>query len=148
MRTPAQLAALTAASQSWSGTPFCERSAVKGAGVCCHRLVFEVLVEAGWLPRVEVPDGPAHWSRAGDRSLIAEWMDGPGQEWFITLDSVDVAQTEPGDIAGCRLGRTLHHLALRIPAGWCHAVHPLGVVIAPEIPRTWLRRVERIWRLR
>lgn len=149
MKTPEQLAALDAAARSWAGTPFCERSAVRGAGVCCHRLVIEVLVEAGWLPRIEVPDGSVRWAAANTRSLIAEWFDGPGSQWFDGIESLDWAAVQPGDLLGFRLGRTVHHLVIALPAGrWMHAIEGHGAVIVPEVPPRWRKRAERLWRPR
>jgi hypothetical protein len=150
MRTPSELIALENAARSWVGTPFCERSALKGAGVCCHRLLLEVLVEAGWLPRIVVPDGSAGWAQAQQRGLIAEWMEGEGSRWF---DSVSLCWTpdvfEAGDVIGFRLGRVVHHVALRLPDHqWLHAMQRVGVVIAPEIPAVWRKRAERCWRLK
>lgn len=149
MRTPEQLAALDAAARSWAGTPFCEGSAAKGAGVCCHRLVLEVLVEAGWLPRIEVPGGPVRWAMAQSRSLIGEWFDGPGVQWFQPVPALDWSAVEPGDVLGFRLGRALHHLVLALPAGrWIHAIEGHGTVIVPEVSPRWRKRAERLWRLK
>lgn len=151
MRTPSELLALETAARSWVGTPFCERSAKKGAGVCCHLLMLEVLIEAGWLPRIQVPAGSAGWAQAQNRSMIVEWMEGDGRQWF---ESVPMLLGRPevlyaGDVIGFRLGRVVHHLAMRLPGPqWLHAVQRVGVVIAPEIPRVWRMRAEYCWRLK
>jgi hypothetical protein len=149
MKSFLELYRLNDAALSWQGTPFCERSAVRGAGVCCHRLVIEVLIEAGWLPRIEVPDGSVRWAAANTRSLIVEWFDGPGAQYFDRMQSLDWSAVEPGDIVGFRLGRTLHHLALALPNGrWTHAAEGVGAVIVTEIPPAWRKRAERLWRIK
>lgn len=149
MRTAAQIQALETAAQSWVGTPFCETSAVKGAGVCCHRLMLEVLVEAGWMQRIEVPNGSVGWARAQGRSLIAEWFDTEGSQWFGSLQEVAWKHVEPGDVLGFRFGHSLHHLAMALPGGrWLHVVEPQGTMILEEIPPRWCRHAERHWRLR
>jgi hypothetical protein len=147
MNTHRSTETLMAVAQSWVGTPFCEMSAVKGAGVCCHQLMLEVLVEAAWLPRIEVPNGSRRWAEAQGVSLMIEWFAGAGSQWFI---EVPIAEPqEAGDILGFRLGRSLHHLVMRLPGeNWMHVVEGSGVVIAPEIAPRWMKRLERVWRVR
>lgn len=142
-RTPEEIAALEAAARSWVGTPFCEGSAVKGAGVCCHRLPAAVYQEAGWWPAVEVPAGPRAWARAQSRSLIAEWIDESGR-----FESLPVgAEARPGDLFGYRVGRTVHHLALVLGGGrLLHVGEGHGTVIVDAMPPVWARRCERHWR--
>lgn len=145
-RTETELAQLTAVAESWRGTPFCERSAVKGAGVCCNRLVAEILFEAGWLPRIAVPNHDIRWARAQSRSVVAEWFDGPGAQFFIGSNIIDWDAVQAGDVLGFKIGRTLHHLVLALPHGrFVHAPEQ-GVVIPPEMPPIWARRAERLWR--
>lgn len=147
MRTPEEIAALDAAAASWVGTPFCEHSAVKGAGVCCHRLVAEVLFEAGWLPRVIIPLGTPGWSRFQDRSLIEGWFSGPGRRFFRDLDLSTV--TEPGDVLGFRIGRCVHHMAMVMAPGAKRVLHVLegaGTCILDAPPPSLAKRLQRIWR--
>ncbi len=145
-RTSWDIDALNATAESWVGTPFCERSAVKGAGVCCHRLLVEVFAEAGWLPRIDVPDHDARWARAQSRSVIADWLDGAGAHWFVGSAVVRWDDVQAGDVLGFRLGRSLHHLVLALPHGrYLHTLEH-GVVIAAEMPLRWCDRAERMWR--
>jgi cell wall-associated NlpC family hydrolase len=146
MSTPIEL--LEAAAQSWVGTPFCERSAVKGCGVCCHRAVSEVYIEAGFMPRVELPDAPPHYARAQHIGLMEGWLDGVGAEWFTSLTGDDLTgQLQAGDLLGFRLGRAVHHLAIQLTDGRIyHAAENIGVIIAPKLPQVWATRLVRAWR--
>ncbi|MBX3747344.1 MAG: hypothetical protein KF833_18700 [Verrucomicrobiae bacterium] len=148
MRSPTQtdLAALRSAAEAWLGTPFADNSAVRGAGVCCHLLPVAIYRDAGWLPYIAaVPHGPAGWAAAHGRGIMEPWLDhGPGARWFAPVPCA-----QPGDLLGFRVGRCVHHLAVMMPdGGICHAVAQLGVVIAPDIPVIWRRRMLRIWRPR
>ncbi len=146
MRTPVELDRLVAAARAWEGTPFCAGAAVRGRGVCCHRLVHEILIEAGWLPRIEAPAGSPVWGAAANHSLMEAWFDGPGAEWFA---SVPCGSAEPGDVLGCRLGRCVHHLALLLPGGAvAQAVAGSGASIIPAVPQAWSKRLARVWRVR
>lgn len=146
MRTAAELDRLVAAARGWEGTPFCATAAVKGRGVCCHRLIQEILVDAGWLPRIACPDATPGWARGSNHSLMEEWFDGPGAEWFV---SVPVSDAVPGDVLGCRIGRCIHHLALLLPRGEiAHAVDGSGASIIPSIPTVWRKRLSRVWRVK
>ena len=141
-----QLDALEAAARGWHGTPFCARSAVRGAGVSCHRLVAELYREAGVLPpEVEIPDGSPLWSRAQDRSPMREWLDsGPGARWFTP---VTVAGVQPGDLLGFRIGRCVHHLAIALRGDRIvHATEGHGARVVDHIPDTWRRRLVVAWR--
>jgi cell wall-associated NlpC family hydrolase len=147
IRTAGELAALEAAAASWAGTPFCENSRVKGVGVSCHFACSEIYMEAAWLPRVDVPEGPRDWGRSQARSLIEEWIAGSG--YFILAGPSRSYAIFPGDLLGFRVGTTLHHVAIALQGGRIvHAVNGHGVVIAPCIPDAWRKRLVRIWRLK
>lgn len=146
MKTDAQLDRLVTAAHSWEGTPFCAGAATKGRGVCCHRLVHEILVEAGWIPAVACPSGPPGWARSSNESLMEAWFGGPGAEWFV---EVPVIAREPGDVLGCRFGRCVHHLGLLLPEGAvAHAVDGSGACIIPSVPPQWGRRLVKVWRVK
>jgi cell wall-associated NlpC family hydrolase len=146
MTSDDRISALNAAAQEWVGTPFCEHSAVRGAGVCCHLLPYSILRDAGWLPALSVPSAPPGWSRAGNRGLIAPWLD--ACPMFAPVASFEAAQ--PGDVLGFRIGLHVHHLGLLLRSGdpcrFIHAAEHIGTRIETSMPRTWARRLERIWR--
>jgi cell wall-associated NlpC family hydrolase len=144
MRSPSEIERLLAAAESWLGTPFCEGSAVKGAGVCCHRLPGEIYFEAGWLDRFVLPTGPTGWARTGTRPLMEPYLDAYEQLRSLTVDEA----IEPGDLLGFRLGAWVHHLALAMPGGrMIHVAQNVGVRMEACIPAMWARRLARSWRI-
>ncbi|HEY1791571.1 MAG TPA: hypothetical protein VGG34_01520 [Opitutaceae bacterium] len=144
MITAAQLDALDAAAASWRGTPFCEGSPVRGAGISCSHLVAEVLFEAGLTPRIPVPDGPSSSSAIlSSESLIAKFIDGTGL--FVRMDGFP----QGGDVLGFRVGNAVHHAAVMLRGGrLVHSIRNHGVCVAPLIPAEWARRIEIVWRLK
>ena len=154
MRTPTESAALEAAARSWLGTPFVPNSAVMGSGVCCHRLVAEVLFEAGWLPRFDVPAGAPMHGRAADNSEMERWFDtsplftdaDPGR--LCATDAAGaLALLQPGDVVCSRPARLPWHLALALERGrFLHVQYGGSVQIAPNLPPVWAARLARLWR--
>jgi cell wall-associated NlpC family hydrolase len=139
---------LEAAAKEWEGTPFCERSAVKGAGVSCHMLAFVVYRDAGWLPDMDIPMAPVGWSRAQNHSVMEEWLDrGEGRNWFERVAALDAI--EPGDLLGFRLGHCIHHLAVLLSGGRVvSSVENLGARISPCLQPVWMKRMAGAWRPR
>lgn len=136
---------LVEASEGWVGTPFVENSGVRGAGVCCHKLAANVYFDAGWLPRFELPTAPAGWARAQDRSLMEEWLDSEGLQYFTPM-ALEVEKL-PGDLLGFRIGRCVHHLAVMLPGGRvATALEGVGAVILDAPPKPLAKRLARIWR--
>lgn len=143
MRTPEQIARLDSAAESWIGTPFCPNSAVKGGGVCCHRLMGAIYEEAGWLPELPLPHGsPAH-SKFGAKPIMLEWLTATGWPWFgHTL----VDDLSAGDLLLVRYGHVSHHLALVLSGGRVvHVCAKLGVQIIQSLPVKWASRVEHVF---
>lgn len=137
---------LEVAAVAWVGTPFCAGAAAIGQGVCCHRFVAEVYFSAGWLPRIELPSGSPRWARGSMRSLIEEWLDGPGAKYFSATDAAGTAW-DAGDLLGFRVGRCLHHLAIALgPDRIAHVVEGHGVAILDGLPDAWASRLVRRWR--
>lgn len=139
MRTPAELAALEAAAAAWEGTPFCANSAVRGGGVCCHRLCAAIYSDAGWVPALTVPAG----SPTGQGRAMVAWLDGEeGRRVFAR-----VSVMEPGDLVGFRIHGEVRHLGVILPGfRMAHSTIGPGATIAPNIPKPWARRLGAIWR--
>jgi len=136
-----RIEALEAAATSWVGTPFCEGTPVKGAGVSCHHLVAELFFESGLMVRQPIPNGPSNW-RAQHRSLIAEWVEASGL--FLVVGG----PAHVGDLLGFRVG-ALHHAMIQLCGGRIvHSVARRGVEIAPQIPASWSCRLAVIWRFK
>lgn len=136
-------AALESAATSWCGTPFCENSAKKGAGVCCHAAVAEVLFEAGIVPRFPYPFAPIK-SVAPDR-VDDFFADSPH---FALVYSAGEAPAfiHPGDVLIFRAGRTCHFMLALSGGRFFHAMEKAGAGIAPNLPPKWRQRLIRVWR--
>ncbi len=138
---------LLQAAQRWVGTPFCPNSAVRGAGVCCHRLMQQIYVESHWLPPFVVPIGDPGHARYSETSPMLDWLRGPGSVWFREAN-VDEDPLLPGDLLLLRVSHAPHHLALVLPEGrFVHVTSKQGVVIAPIVTR-WLKYLDTAWRPR
>jgi len=153
--TALQLDALEAAARSWERTPFCNNSAVKGAGVSCQHLVSELYFEAQWLPRFDVPNGPLQIGRAGNTPLMEEFLD--KSPHFVDVDPERIVQSDwrrgmseivrPGCLVISRPARLPHHAAIALRNGaFVHAVIGMGVQIPPQLPDAWAKRLWRVYR--
>ncbi len=139
MRTEQELDALESAANSWVGTPFCENSAVKGAGASCHTAVLEVLVETGWLPReLKVPFPPL---RAASVEIVSAFFK---ENWRYFLY---VKKAEPGDILHFQLGRTSHFMLSLRGGRYFHSLEKIGCGIAPGFSPTFAKRLRGVWRV-
>lgn len=141
-RNQERIDALTTESRSWLGTPFRANAAIKGAGVCCHLFVAEVLMEVGAIPRQPFPKANPNHSIAQKNSLIEAFMD--------SFDNVVRVEGEPlpGDILGFRIGGCTHHISLVLPAQkMIHAVRRYGVIESCRDDPMWQRRLTHIWRV-
>ena len=135
---------LTGVAESWIGTPFRANSEDRGrqGGVCCHLLVWHVLVECGLqIPRP--PLGAASHARYSRESIMEPWLD--ASPCFIRL--AHGAEILPGDVLGFRIGGSIHHLAIALPGGRIlHALTGIGVVDTPFNDPTWSSRHAATWR--
>lgn len=127
---PERIAALRAACESWRGTPFRERSAVKGegGGVDCATFLGACFHECGAVETpVAVPPYALNHAEHSGESLLRAWFETPAVRARVRR----VDEGEPhldGDIVFPRVGRTEHHAGLRFsdlvyhiarPSGWC-----------------------------
>lgn len=120
---PDRAAALQAACASWAGTPFRERSLIKGprGGVDCAGFVGAVLAEIGAIPAaIAVPPYALNHAEHSAESLLRSWFE--REEVRAYVRRVDEAEPHlDGDIVFPKVGRTEHHLGLRI-GGWVHHI--------------------------
>jgi cell wall-associated NlpC family hydrolase len=127
-RRPDRVLALRAACESWRDTPFRERSAVKGAGggVDCAGFVGAVLYECGAIEgRIAIPPYEVNHAEHSSESVLRAWFERP--EVRARVRRVD--ESEPhldGDIVFPKVGRTEHHLGIRIGQLVYHVVRPAG----------------------
>lgn len=123
---------LEEAAASWVGTPWCDNSATKGRGACCHLLAGAIYEEAGWIQGMELPRGVALAARWSNRSPILDWLRTDGAKWF---EEVPKDQAQPGDLLLMTCGRIPHHLALLLPGNRAvHVTAQRGVEIVPIVP--------------
>lgn len=122
--------ALQHACTGWRGTPFRERSAVRGegGGVDCVTFVGAVFAEIGAVPAaISVPPYALNHAEHSSESVLRAWFERPEVRVHVRR----VEEEEPhldGDMVFPRVGRTEHHLGIRIgqlvyhiarPSGWC-----------------------------
>jgi hypothetical protein len=137
---------LETAAAAWLGTPFMPHAAVKGAGVCCQKLVGSLYIESGFIPAgFELPDGPMDWSHAHKDSLIAAFMD--RQPNFQPL-AFSLQPFFPGDMLGIKIGGCVHHCGIVITADgkFIHCLRGSGVIFSNIRDASYLQRIQKIWR--
>lgn len=129
--------------RSWLGTPFRANAAVKGAGVCCHLYVAEVLMAVGAVPRRAFPQADPNYSLSQRVSLVEPFMDAmPGM-----VDVPVPGPALPGDVCGYLISGCIHHISLVLRGGvMIHAVRHYGVMESRLDDPMWARRHRRIWR--
>ncbi len=126
--SPERAAALQRACEGWAGTPFRARSATKGAagGVDCAGFVGAVFAEIGAIPEaVAVPPYDVNHAEHSEASMLRAWF----ERATIRRRVRRVDESEPhldGDIVFPVVGRTEHHLGLRIGRGVYHIIRPGG----------------------
>lgn len=106
---------------SWLGTPYHHRGTVKGAGVDCGGLLFEVFSAVGLIPHRLVPEHkPDFHLHQGDEWYLAE----------LQSYCTEVQTAQPGDIIMYRYGRVIAHSAIVIDFPQIiHAYTSVGVLV-------------------
>lgn len=138
-----RLLKLQSVAESWRGTPFMPNAAIKGAGVSCQKLVSEIFIETGALPKsFSVPDGPMNWSHAHKDSLIEKFM-ATQTEFFTEGFNVLAA----GDMIGIQIGGCVHHCGIILNGSgfFIHCLRPHGVLFNNAHDATYLGRIKKIW---
>lgn len=143
MRTPEEIAELRSVCESWSETPFCPNSNVRGAGVCCHKFCGSAYMESGWLPAFELPDGYPYGSQANTSSPFETWLD--ASPLFQRVENIE--EMEAGDLVLSKPSRLPWHLAIYLGDGWfAHVDMRQGVQVTNSLPAVWAKRVTGIFR--
>ena len=121
---------LREACESWRGTPFRARSLVRGpgGGVDCAGFVGACFAEIGAIPVVVgIPPYAINHADHSSESLLRGWFEQPAVRERVRRVDEDEPHLD-GDIVFPVVGRTEHHLGLRIgglvyhiarPSGWC-----------------------------
>lgn len=121
---------LLSAARGWLGTPFRQRSCVKGkgGGVDCVCFVSCVFVEVGAIDAPIIP--PAYQinhATHSDESLLLDWFRSP--EVLRRVRRLDEEEAPvPGDLVFIKTARGVHHLGMQIGGSVFHVLIPGGVV--------------------
>lgn len=113
---PDRVAALQAALVSWRGTPFRQRSLVKGpgGGVDCAGFLGASFHECGAIPHaISVPTYAINHAEHSDESLLRAWFERDDVRHRVRRVDEDEPHVD-GDIVFPIVGRTEHHVAARI----------------------------------
>lgn len=140
--------ALERAARRWENTPYFPNAASCGYGVGCVNLVHELWIEAGAIPRLELPAYQTDYAHHSTHSqLIRFLLDHPalaGRLLFVPFQAPKL----PGDLYGVRSGRVDHHLACSVMHGKIvQAVERHGVIIIPDNEEAFAKRVLYVLRL-
>lgn len=133
---------LRTACERWRDTPFRERSLVPGpgGGVDCAGFVGAVFAGIGAIPAaVAVPPYVLNHAAHSTASVLRDWFESPAVR--ARVRRVDEAEPHlDGDLVFPVVGRTEHHLGLRLghvvyhiarPSGWC-AMTLTQLTLAPS----------------
>lgn len=138
---PERALALQNACERWADTPFRARSAVPGpaGGVDCVSFVAAVLREIGAIPAaIAIPPYDLNHAEHSDGSVLRAWLEQPAARAHVRR----VDEEEPhldGDLVFPIVGRTEHHLALRVGRTLYHVARPSGWC-ALQLPQVTLHR--------
>ncbi|MCX6953828.1 MAG: hypothetical protein NTV51_16895 [Verrucomicrobia bacterium] len=123
-----RVSALRTACASWHGTPFRLRSLVKGpgGGVDCAGFVGAVFAEIGAIPAaVAVPPYALNHAEHSTASILRSWFEQPAVRHRVRRVDEDEPHLD-GDIVFPVVGRTEHHLGLRVGGLVHHILRPAG----------------------
>jgi cell wall-associated NlpC family hydrolase len=115
---------------SWVGTPFRQRSCVKGplGGVDCAGFVGAVFLAVGAIDlAISIPPYELNHADHSDESLLRGWFERSEVRARVRL----LDEGEPaldGDMVFPKVGRTEHHLGIQVGGEIYHVVRPAGVV--------------------
>lgn len=122
-------AALRKECQSWIGTPFRQRSAVKGplGGVDCASYLASAFLAIGAINEaIAIPPYAINHAEHSDESMFRTWFEQPAVRARVRRLEDDEAPLV-GDIIFPKVGRTEHHIAIRDGNQVYHVARPSGV---------------------
>ncbi len=124
---------------------------LEGKQVPCQIGLAEVYFRSGLLSRFKVPRGPLNWARYQSISLIEPWMDESPlfQSIVPPAEPGSLAAVEPGDFIAFKTGHAVHHVAIMLSGGsFVHVFGDHGLKIAPGMPDPYIKRIQRVWRVK
>ncbi len=123
-----RVAALHVACTRWAGTPFRQRSAVRGelGGVDCASFIGAVFFDCGAVGlSVAIPPYTINHAEHSEESMFRTWFESP--EARARVRAVDEAEAHlDGDIVFPVVGRCEHHAGIRIGDDIHHVARPSG----------------------
>ena len=120
-----QRAAVLAEANSWLGTSYHHKAAIKGAGVDCAMILIEVYAAAGVVPHFDVGDYPPDWMMHRSEERYLGWV----EQHAHVVDT-----PKPGDIVVFKMGRCFSHAGIVVDyPNIIHAYRPAGSVVLDDL---------------
>lgn len=136
-------------SSSWVGTPFHSRSAVKGGGIDCVSLVFEICVELGVVQRDQfmIPHGLTNWNKHNNHSLLDQFFRSDRVKGLLKRKDVEDG-IMIGDLVPLKTDKSVHHLAMAIDEDHlihCHRKKGVMTVSIADVEKFLTNSIYRIY---
>lgn len=152
IETDEEAAAFRREAESWLGTPFRPRAAVKGAAVDCVSFPRAVMQACGARLEGAYPAYSVDRSKHCTDSLILAWFAQHTDELVCVSSPDGPAGCVPriGDVLVFQVNKAADHLGLLLnPKGGLviHAVWPQGVTFGHLTDATWSEALHSIWRV-
>jgi len=101
---------IVAIARTWMLTPYHENARIRGAGVDCAWLIYEVFREAGECPVIEIPPYSPQWHLHNSDELYLQRVIPHARE-------IDQAEAKPADLIMYQIGRVFAHGAILVAPG-------------------------------
>jgi hypothetical protein len=127
---PKRVQVLEAECRSWDGTPFRQNSRIKGpkGGVDCGNYVASVLYDSGAIDqRVSTPPYDMDYALYSEESVLLQWFKRPETRQMVRQVDEDEPHLD-GDLVFPKVGRSEHHMGIRIGSWVWHVPRGMGVV--------------------
>jgi cell wall-associated NlpC family hydrolase len=133
---------LFAESESWIGTPFLHRAAVKGVGVDCVQLAASILKACEVIGPYNFGEYPLDWGQHQTESLLTGWLD--RSPAFVRLAG---GPGRMGDVVCFTVGKCVQHCGImRGSLGFIHVLSRGRVTINQLDDPTWAKRLACFYR--
>jgi cell wall-associated NlpC family hydrolase len=129
--------------QSWVGTPFFPKMALKGVGADCVSQALAIYQEAALLPSgIQLPDYNLAGGDHLNESTVLAWLNTSG--FFVPCDTLAA-----GRLPVFRIGKVVHHVGVAVDSlQFVHNIRGYGSILSRIDDSTWSKRLEAIFRLK